>query len=189
MFVVQVGVNMLPLFGLWFRRTCCSAGVNSRFSPALVYPMMYSSMCNVGYLIQVSFSVKKKSSKKFPLLEDPSPSMWPRKANPCRNKYLETSIEAFSLIRYSFFIALIFLYRALATQTISLFFRYTILWPIPIQFKPSRIESSHFTTYEFLFKVMTKWLTRTSKKVFVSYLVYLVCVIVLDTFSFSRIPW
>ena len=60
MFVVQVGVNMLPLFWLWFRRTCCSAGVNSGFNPALVYPMMYSSMCNVGCLIQVYFSVKKK---------------------------------------------------------------------------------------------------------------------------------
>ncbi|CAN6996701.1 unnamed protein product [Brassica oleracea var. botrytis] len=68
MFVVQVGVNMLPLFGLWFRRTCCSAGVNSGFSPALVYPMMYSSMCNVGCLIQVYFSVKKKLSRRLSIM-------------------------------------------------------------------------------------------------------------------------
>ena len=56
MFVVQVCVTMLRAF------SPKSLFCRPKFwiSPSLVYSMMYSSMCNVGCLIQVSFSVKKK---------------------------------------------------------------------------------------------------------------------------------
>lgn len=56
MFVVQVCVNMLRAF--FSKNLFCRP--KFWISPALVYSMMYSSMCNVGCLIQVSFCVKKK---------------------------------------------------------------------------------------------------------------------------------